>query len=246
MTDRPERRQGFWLITVAAVLVVSTGIALGRWQLDRAAQKEALAAQLTQRLAAPPVPEADLLAATASGDGQALWHRQVQLQGEWVATGTRFLDNRQMNGRPGFFVLTPLRLAGGQAVLVQRGWVPRDFQDRNRVPAVDTPGGRVALVGRLAPPPARLYELGEGGAGAIRQNIDLAALAQETALPLLPLSVLQTADARDGLLRDWPAPEAGVHKHYGYAFQWFGLAALFAFLYVWFQFIAPHRRRRRT
>lgn len=246
MTDRPERRQGFWLITVATVLVVATGVALGRWQLDRAAQKEALAAQIAERLAAPPVPVAELLAAAGAGDVQVLWHRQVRLEGEWVSAGTRFLDNRQMNGRVGFFVLTPLRLAGGQAVLVQRGWVPRDFQDRNRVPAVETPAGMVTLVGRLAPPPARLYELGEGGSGAIRQNIDLAALAQETALSLLPLSVQQTGDARDGLLRDWPAPDAGVHKHYGYAFQWFGLAALFALLYVWFQFIAPHRRRRRA
>ena len=30
-----------------------------------------------------------------------------------------------------------------------------------------------------------------------------------------------------------------VQKHYGYAFQWFALAAGIAFLYVWHRFIRP-------
>jgi len=51
------------------------------------------------------------------------------------------------------------------------------------------------------------------------------------------------ADA-DGLLRHWPAPAFDVHKHYGYAFQWFALAALITGLYVWFQLVRPRLRRR--
>jgi surfeit locus 1 family protein len=47
--------------------------------------------------------------------------------------------------------------------------------------------------------------------------------------------------------RDWPAVSSGVDKHYGYAFQWFGLCGLIALLYVWFQivrrFIRPRRER---
>ena len=49
-----------------------------------------------------------------------------------------------------------------------------------------------------------------------------------------------TAD--DGLLRQWPLPAADVHKHYGYAFQWFAMATLIVGLYVWFQLIHPRRR----
>lgn len=239
MSAAHNPRKGFWLITLAALVVVSAGIALGRWQLDRASQKEALAAQLAERLQAPAVQPEELAAAEPA----TLWQRQVQLDGEWVPGRLWFLDNRQMGGRVGFLVLAPLRLAEGRVVLVQRGWAPRDFQDRNHVPEVPVPAGRVTVVGRVSPPPPRLYDLGEAGGGAIRQNVDLAALTQETGLPLLPLSVLQTGDTHDGLLRDWPVPTAGVHKHYGYAFQWFGLSALFACLYVWFQLIAPRRRR---
>jgi surfeit locus 1 family protein len=52
------------------------------------------------------------------------------------------------------------------------------------------------------------------------------------------------AQAADGLLRDWPAPDAGLQKHYGYAFQWFALSALILGLYVWFQLIRPRRQAR--
>ena len=161
---------------------------------------------------------------------------------------TVFLDNRPMAGRPGFYVVTPLLIGeSGDAVLVQRGWVPRDANDRTRVPAVPAAEGVVEVEGRIAPPPSRLYELGAEGQGPIRQNLDLDSFAQETGLRLRPLSLLQADSAGttgDGLLRQWPAPAVDVHKHYGYAFQWFALAALITGLYVWFQLVRPRLRRQ--
>jgi surfeit locus 1 family protein len=151
-----------------------------------------------------------------------------------------------MDGRAGFFVVTPLRLAGrGEAILVQRGWAPRDPLDRQRLPAVATPAGEVEVQGRLAASPSRLLELGEGRPGAIRQNLDAAAFAVESGLALLPLTVVQAgpAGADDGLLRHWPAPDLGLQKHYGYAFQWFALCALIVGLYVWFQLLRPRLRK---
>jgi len=165
--------------------------------------------------------------------------------GRWSAAHTVYLDNRQMNGRPGFYVLTPLRLADGSAVLVQRGWLPRDFQDRTRVVQVPTPDDEIEVQGRIAPPPARLYEFGAAEAGRIRQNLALDAFARETGLALRPLTVLQAAtpaSAGDGLQRNWPAASSGVAKNQGYAAQWFGLSALIVVLYVWYQFIHPRRR----
>ena len=229
------------LITLVTVLVVAAGIALGLWQLGRAEQKLLLADGIARQGALAPLAGSDL----QSSPPDSLWHRSAQLEGEWLPGATVFLDNRQMNSRVGFFVLTPLRLAGDQGVLVvQRGWVPRNFEDRQRVPEVPTPNGPVRIQVRLAPPPPKLFELGPGEGGAIRQNIDLVAYGAELKTPLLPLSALQTGAAEDGLLRDWPQPATDVHKHYGYAFQWFGLSTLFALLYVWFQIIAPRRRAR--
>jgi surfeit locus 1 family protein len=134
-------------------------------------------------------------------------------------------------------------------VLVQRGWVARDALERTRLPDVTTHDREVTLEGRIAPPPARLYELSPQDSGRIRQNLDLDSFARETGLALAPLSVLQTAPAAPvddvTLRRDWPLPASGVAKHHGYAFQWFSLSALVFILYVWFQFIQPRRQRAR-
>jgi surfeit locus 1 family protein len=149
-----------------------------------------------------------------------------------------------MEGRPGFFVLTPLELGPGDAVVVQRGWAPRDLLDRTRLPVVDTPEGLVSVSGLIAPPPSALYTFGADAPGPLRQNLDMVAYAQEIGVALRPWSLQQQGAADDGLLRRWPAPAVDVHKHYGYAFQWFALAALLVLLYAWFQIFVPWRSRR--
>jgi surfeit locus 1 family protein len=161
-----------------------------------------------------------------------------------VAERTVFLDNRQMQGGVGFYVVTPLRLAGtDRAVMVQRGWAPRNFTAREQLPVVQTPTGEVEIEGRIAPPPSRLYQPGPAGTGPIRQNLDLPAFAAETGLALLSLSVQQTGAASQGLRRDWPEVSGrGPETNYGYAFQWWALCGLIAALYVWFQFIQPRRQ----
>jgi surfeit locus 1 family protein len=231
-------------VLLAALLATGVTARLGVWQLDRAAQKNALQEALESRRALPPLAVADLAHDAATAAAQQ--HRAVTLHGQWLAALTVYLDNRQMNGRPGFYALTPLRLDDGSAVLVQRGWLPRDVLDRTRIAAAPPPSGRVQVQGRIALAPPRLYEFDAAASGPIRQNLDLDAFARETALPLRPLTVVQEdgqPPVGDGLLRQWPRPAAGVHTHYGYAFQWFALSALILGLYVWFQLIRPQRAR---
>ena len=230
------------LVAVAAVLMMLVTARMGWWQLDRAQQKLALQAAIESQAQATPLSASQL--PDNDADAQAQWHRPVQVRGRWQASATVFLDNRQMRGRPGFFVMTPLILPDGTAVLVQRGWVPRDQLDRTRLPDLQTPTQDIELQGRMAPWPSRLTQLGEDAPGVIRQNLDLQGYARETALTLRPFSVQQiTGPQGDGLLRDWPVPAVDVHKHYGYAGQWFTFCAMIAGLYVWFQIIRPRRRR---
>lgn len=238
----PSPRSRFWIVSAATVLTMAVTASLGLWQLDRAAQKLALQAQINDRSGLAAWGNAELLQAPDPTTGV---YRPVNLVGAWVPDASVFLDNRQMNARVGFFLVSPLRLEGSdRVVLVQRGWVARDFSDRARVPSVTTPAGTVRVAGRLAPPPGKLFELGEAGLGPIRQNIDLAAFQRETGLPLLDVSVQQSGDAADGLLREWPQVALDVGKHHGYAFQWFALCALAGILYVWFQILSPRRKRR--
>ena len=236
----------FWLITAAALVGIGVTLSLGRWQLDRAAQKEALQATVEGKKVLGVLDNRSFFAIKSIVNEV---HRPARLQGRWLPQHTVFLDNRQMNGRPGFYVVTPFRLEGGAAsvpavLLVQRGWVPRHFLDRTQLPAVDTPAGLVTVEGRIAPAPSQLYAFKGADTGPIRQNLGLAAFGDEIRQPLLPVTVLQTGPGGDGLQREWPQANAGTDKHYGYAFQWFGLSGLMAILYVWFQFVRPRRLPR--
>ena len=231
------------LIALAALAGILLAANLGIWQWGRGQQRTALHETMLARQNMPPVSFDQLLAAR-DGD-ERLLHRPVVLRGQWLPERTVFLDNRQMHGAPGFYVITPLRLEGSQAVvLVQRGWAPRNFTNRELLPVVQTPAGTVEIRGRLAPPPAKLYAFDTEETGPIRQNLDLARFRAETGLALHPLSVQQTGPASEGLLRQWPQAGSGAEKNYGYAFQWWAIAALIAILYVWFQLVLPRRQAR--
>ena len=214
---------------------------LGRWQLHRAAEKEALQASMDVQSEKRLLHTAALV---ASNDPTTLIHQHAVLHGRWIADQTVYLDNRQMDGKVGFFVLTPLVLEGErQAVVVQRGWLPRNFEERNALPPVQTPAGWVTVEGRVALPPSKLFELGAPASGVIRQNLDMEQYRTQTHLPLLPVTLVQMGPGSEGLQRAWPAVNLGVEKHYGYALQWFGMAMLLAFLYLWFQFLKPFLSR---
>lgn len=235
-----------WLVLGMALLGVAVTFSLGLWQLGRAAEKTALQDARTQQSAMAALDGRSL--GSAPGDAAsraALIHRRMVLTGRWLPQHTVYLENRQMNGKPGFFVLTPLQIEGmGAVMLVQRGWAQRAFTDRTALPPIETPAGQVEVPGHLAPWPSRLYDFGGAEQGPIRQNLDLQAFRRETALPLLEVTLLQSGAASEGLLREWPVVASGVEKHHGYAFQWFGLSGLIALLYVWFQIVQPRRQKR--
>ena len=221
------------LVLISAGLAVALTVSLGFWQLRRAAQKEAVAQAMQVGAQQPSLSAGELLEKPVIEQ----WvHHSVQLTGHWLPQQTVYLDNRQMQAKVGFFVLTPFRVAGSSEVLlVQRGWVPRNFLNRNQLPEVHTPEGSVSFRGRIALPPSKLYELGGATTGPIRQNLDMQAYRQESGLPIrTDFSVLQLGEASEGLLREWPLIQLGIDKHYGYALQWFAIAALVSGLLVWF------------
>lgn len=252
--DVKHRRLAILLLALAVAAFTAR---LGWWQLDRAAQKQRQQQAQQSRAALPPLPQAELARRADQVEAQA--HRLATLQGQWLNDKSVYLENRPMAGRTGFYLVTPLALDDGTAVLVQRGWVPRDLMDRSRVPAPPGQAGTAHVYGRLAPALARLYEFDSTATGLIRQNLAVPAYALETGLNLRPWALVQlevtsatdpaialasapSSAPADGLLRQWPAPDTGLQKHHGYAFQWFSLSALTLSLYVWFQVIRPRRR----
>ncbi len=240
MTERAK----FWMVSAFSLFLVLLGLALGQWQLGRAAQKIALHEALVAKAALPLLDHQTWRSGPPSA---ADLHRRVQLRGRWIASATQFLDNRPMRGRVGLLIVTPLRLEpSGAVLLVQRGWVARNFLDRSTLPNIPSSGDVIEIQGIVAKAPAPNLALGGPDSGRIRQNLDLKDFAAELGLALAPLSVQQTGDLQDGLLREWSQPDTGADKNYGYAFQWFTLSALVALYYVWFQIVKRFRRRSAT
>lgn len=226
---------------VVAALCAATTARLGVWQLSRAHQKENAAALVAERGREPPLPAAAL--ATDAAGAAAQWQRRIEVEGRWDGAHTVFLMNRTMDARSGFYVMTPLRLPAGDAVVVQRGWIARDDARPMAAPPVPTPAGIVRVSGHVAPWPSHWIELGQAAPGPVRQNLEPAPFAAESGLALRPVIVVEDdgpGAPPDGLRRDWPAPDVGTATNYGYAAQWFAMSAGFLGLWAWTQFF---RRR---
>jgi surfeit locus 1 family protein len=212
-----------WLPALLILIVVAVTTRLGFWQRDRAHQKEALEARITQFENAPAVS----VSATPVALKDIEFHR-VRATGQFMPEQVVYLDNRPYNDQAGFYVVMPLKLRDGGYVLVNRGWLPRNADVRTAIEHYDTPRGEVEIEGVARADASKAFELGEGGSAAhqkIRQNLDVHAYAAETGLPLQPFVIQQLSDAGDKLVRDWPAPTTGVERNYGYMFQWWGMAA---------------------
>lgn len=235
-TLRADPRSGWrfhWRLVpfLATLLLLGLGIGLAQWQMHRASQKQAIAVTLMQRHQAP------ILEATAlSGQEAALEFRRVRLHGQFVSGWPLYLDNRPVQGRAGRYVMMPFQLAdSGRVVMVARGWVARDGHDRTHVPPLVTPAGSTVIEGTVRSAPGRVMALGQAPVlvpGAIVQNLDLPEFARASGMPVAPYMVEQGSDSGDGLLRDWPAPSAGIERHLGYAFQWYALAMMAGVFFV--------------
>ena len=247
------RRRSLLVATMATVLGVALTVRLGIWQLSRGHEKEAMHATILARQALPAL---DTVAVLNDKTVFTQLHQSVRLEGQWLPQFTVYLENRPMQGRSGFIVLTPLQLDKHTTVLVQRGWIPRHQQDRTLLAPIETPQGQVHVKGRIALGPSEVMDLGgktnstaatttaqSARQSPIRQNLNLIDYSHETGLSVVG-TVLQTDADAEGLQRNWPEITAGVEKHWGYAFQWFALAVVQLLLYFWYQWIKPYRHAR--
>lgn len=216
------------------LLVVAMGLLAGRWQVSRAEQKITLNNQIAAMASKEQI---DL-------NGK-FWNlsevefRPVRAKGTFMSDQIIWLDNRpkpnnnqQGQTQSGFYVLMPFLLAGSEkrVIWVNRGWAPRNNQDRLVLPKIATPSEPVVIEGIALASPGRVLELGSQpnslSRPRIQQNLDLAYEAKQLPYLQLPFVIRQNdPDERDGLSRIWPAATTGVDRHYAYAFQWFSLAA---------------------
>ncbi len=196
---------------VAALAIAALCARLGVWQLDRLAQRRARNVEIAARLAKPPLPV---------GRGTApdsVRQRRVVARGVYDFARERVWPLRSFDDSPGVALVTPLRLADGSAVLVDRGWVPSpDAYHVDEALYREPDSATVEGLGVIPPAPSR----GRG-------DVDPAAWRDSMPYALLPFILQQTGpSARRGLPRRWPPPSLDDGPHLSYAIQWFSFALI--------------------
>jgi surfeit locus 1 family protein len=232
MNDRPRQRSAGARVglVLAALCAFAVFMALGTWQLERRTWKLDLLARIHERVHATPVPAPD----------PAQWSQVSAASDEYravSATGV-FLHDRETLVQAvtdlgaGYWVLTPLKRADGNIILVNRGFVPAERKDAAARPGGNPPG-ELTVTG--------LLRVSEPGGTLLRRNEptldhwysrDVAAIAASRHLANVAPYFIDAAAAPN------PPPDAPVggltvlafsNNHLSYALTWFALALLTAF-----------------
>ncbi len=235
--------------SLLVIVVAATCVRLGIWQLHRLGQRRALNARVAARMFASPLDLRHL-----SDDTAGLSFRAATATGTWDGPRSVVLGARSLNGDPGVYLLTPLRLAEGGAILVNRGWLPSpDAATVDLRPYAVSGAARVR--GLLVPMPTGPVPP-TAGVRRVWFHLDPAALARQFSYPVAPLLLQATtapatagaspdgAGARNAgaapvpgpgsaaaegaapLPHPLPPPSLDEGPHLGYAIQWFSFAAI--------------------
>jgi cytochrome oxidase assembly protein ShyY1 len=223
-----------WVVRhVLVAALVAAMVAAGFWQLRRLADRQDRNDLVEARQEAPARPFGELVPPGAGPDdprGEGALHRRATAVGTYLDEATVVVVNRSHNGASGGWVLTPLDLGGGTAVLVNRGFI--GLTREGRVEAPPAPPGEVRVEGLVQDSQAR-GRFGprdaEEGTLSTLARVDVPRIDAQVAAELLPayLQRLESdppepaAAAGAPQLVALPAPELSDGPHLAYAVQWF-------------------------
>ena len=231
-----------WLgIHLLAVLAIPACIWLGVWQLSRfelhshaGGHAATQAAELNRAVPLAPLlkgPDAQTVTAADVG-------REITVSGQYDTAHQLLVPKRTVDGRSGYYVLTPLRPAGGGLpIAVIRGWTAR----ADAVPAA--PAGTVELRGRLqtSEDESSPEVIGSGGLPAGQVGM----ISPSTLVNALPYSVYngwvaldKGTDGLKAVPTYQPTGGAGLtlraFQNLGYTLQWFVFAGFVVFMWARF------------
>lgn len=177
---------------VVAVFIAAGCIRLGFWQVSRLHERRALNARIEARGRWPALP------VTGAESLDSVEWRRVRAAGVYDFAHERVWTGRTFEGVPGVALLTPLQLANGGTVWVNRGWVPSPDAAR-----VDT--------SRWWEPDSAMV------VGVAVAHVGLPYLVEDSVPPRA---------GGEPVIRRWPAPALSEGPHLSYAIQWFAFALI--------------------
>lgn len=241
------------VIVLLFLLFAAALLFLGTWQMKRAALKTSILAAAAESRNAATKRVADITDVTLA----AAEHTRIAFKGTYFSEKQFLWDNRVHNGQAGYEVITPVRTESGM-VLVNRGWVApgRTRQDLPDIKLDDELNNKVITTTGLFSRPSKgfasgdAFDIGEPWPRVLRY-FDYQAIEQALGSPVLA-GVVQPqqkgvgyTDKRntdtgstdnkrpDYYTANWePVASIGPERHYGYAFQWYAMAAALTILYI--------------
>lgn len=224
------RFQPPWWAVCGVIVGVGCLSALGTWQVHRGQAKQVL---LDQVALSAHAPLQDFNGQQMVAD--SITH--VRVSGRYEATRQLLLDNQSHAQKPGYQVWTPLRLASGEMILVNRGWIP--LTNRAQLPALPAPEEPQQLTGYWQALPQagmRLASTPCAKAVTFPQIVNYPSVEELACLYGEPVSsgeLLLDQSASDGYVREWTFDNGfPPTRHYGYALQWFALAVTLLIIFL--------------
>ncbi len=218
------------MLTASLLFIVAMAllVGLGTWQFQRGLEKADIDRKLQKG-------EKVIQLGHAPENWSSLDYQQASLSGDWLTDRAFLLENRIYQGVPGYEVLVPFRLSGGDTImLVNRGWISGEAAD-----GLDLSGsGKRGPAGVLYQPEPG-FTLGDTVSGERTWPqpilyLDIPALSRRLELALEPAILVLNSDHVDSFQQLWRPTSIPASRHFGYAVQWWGLAlTLLIFGVIW-------------
>ena len=236
---------GRWQWAVAHVAVLALAlvfVSLGLWQLRRLDERQAANQVGLARHSAEPL-DLEAMVEAAGSELATLEYRRATTRGVWDPAYEVYVRSQVRDGRSGLWVVTPLVLGDGRAVMVNRGWIPVEL-DRGQ--ASPPPGeARVTGVVRASRSRSALGPTDRPGAEDTIARVDLPVLDGYVPHPLVGAYLEESTPnpAAWPLRLDAPVFD-DEGSHFVYAVQWFSFALVGLVGYGAFIRARAHRRYR--
>ena len=228
MNKKAGKSLPWWLPFVIGAALVVQFAGLGAWQINRGIEK-----RVQQEL-------------FSDDSGFARWrsgmevrsYQRLKATGELDSDHQFLLDNIIFNSRIGYYVLTPLDPGNDEPLLmINRGWIERTSDDFDAA-TISVTASPTTLRGRVGSLPKAGYKMGDAiipGYSWPQRAVypTLEDLEASLGREVQPFVLLLDPQDDAGFLRHWVPEEMGPSRHFGYALQWFAMAAVLAGLLLW-------------
>jgi len=221
--------------TVVALIMIAIMIGLGTWQVHRLAWKTGLLATIAARMNGEPIP-----LPAAISDPASWTFRRVTVSGHFAADKALWLYGRTYDGKAGIHLLVPLIRQDGDAILVDRGFIPFDHGSTLAAfePALNDAVDIDGIVRQ--PEPGGLFVPSNQPDRNIWYSVDTPSMSKQLDMPLAPVYIAEKPGDHPhaGVQFDWPVATGGTegtgipNDHRSYAIFWYSMAVVLAGIYV--------------